>query len=277
MKKLFVIAVALLAMVGCKSKQEDPALTQVVKFNVGRFDISQESFAKAPAAEATPVSPTAAGLTDLWVFEGTELLAHQTSKDENFGSPEIELTYGQHAITFVGSAVESQAFTEGVWSGKDAKDCFGYVHNVKVTSTTGEQNVVLTRCYYAVQWVSEDKVPTNAASVEVTVSNYRKTLLSGLNGGEIVSKKIDAGLSKYIGSVLTVSAYGFTAAYGTEEIVHTTYTIKDANKNVIYQHEKDVPILSGRATIIKGNMFGTPASAAINVNNADLTKYEIKL
>lgn len=275
MKKVLLILLAAVALVGCNGGKDEPMATRRVVMRVQGLEVLTQPMA-APLRKAD-ATPTDAGLTDLWLFEGTELLAHQTSADADFGSPELELTYGQHSITIIGSSTTDQSFTNGVWAGKDPKDCFGAVHNVNVTSTTGEQAVVLTRCYYALQWQSEDKVPANAATVEVTVGNYRKTLLGGLAGGEVVAKNINASVASYIGKTVTVSAYGFAAAYGTEETIHTTYTIKDASKNVIHKHEKDVPVLSGRATIIKGSMFGTPASAAVMVDNKALTNYEVSL
>lgn len=273
MKKIFHAMFIVLALVGCKSKDEVQPEKKVT-FHIEQLSVSQAALAPARKADATP---TDAGLTDLWLFEGSTLLAHQQSTDADFGSPELELTFGQHTITIIGSGTTNQTFTNGVWSGNDPKDCFGCVHNVNVTSTTGEQAVVLTRCYYGLQWASEDKVPANAKTIEVTVGNYRKTLMAGLNGGETSNKTINASVTSYIGKTLTVSAYGFNAAYGTEEQVHTTYTIKDADGNVIVYHEKDVPVLSGRATIIKGNMFGGAASASVMVDNTALTNYEVSL
>lgn len=273
MKKVIYAMCIALALIGCE-KKDDVQSSKRVTFRVDQLTVGHSNLAPARKADATP---TDAGLTDLWLFEGSELLAHQTSADADFGSPELELTFGQHNITVIGSSTANQAFTDGVWAGKDPKDCFGAVHNVNVTSTTGEQAVVLTRCYYGLQWMSEDVVPANAAKVEVTISNYRKTLLAGLAGGASDTRTISASVASYIGKTVTVSAYGFAAAYGTEEQIHTTYTIKDAGGNVIVYHEKDVPVLSGRATIIKGNMFGSAASASVMVDNTALTNYEVSL
>lgn len=278
MKKILFIMLTAVAMVGCKSDEPSSPTSGKIKFNVLGLDVLQERFdAPKRVVNDDPFTPTQAGLTELWLFEGTTLLAHQQSGDANFGSPELELTFGQHAITIIGSGTTNQTFSDGTWSGKDPKDCFGAVHNVNVTSTTGEQAVVLTRCYYGLQWMSEDVVPANAAKVEVTVSNYRKTLLASLAGGASDTRTISASVASYIGKTVTVSAYGFTEVYSTEEQVHTTYTIKDADGNVIVHHEKDVPVLSGRATIIKGNMFGGAASASVMVDNTALTNYEVSL
>lgn len=270
----------------------DATNTKLVTFAVDVLSIDRDStftdssphqsaaayHAIADAAD-TPadISLEQASMTDLWVFEGSTLLAHQHTGDADFGTPSVDLSYGSHTITFVASSQSGQTFTSGTWHADKANDCFGSVESVDVSSSTSAQAVILMRCTYGLKWQSTDLVPTGTKTLRLSVSPMRESLTDGLHATDGYTRTYTYDVTSYVGRVISVTVYGLPEYYGVEDAVTTTIEFLSATDAVLYTHTRTVPVLTNRRTIITGELFNGSASAAVRVNSQWLTDYETNL
>lgn len=262
------------------SEPSDPT-SSVVTFYVDLLAIDRDSTFNSPSRihQASPadISLEQANMTDLWVFEGTTLLAHQHTGDADFGSPSVELSYGHHTITFIASNQSGQSFTSGTWHADKAADCFGSVEYVDVSSATSAQAVILMRCSYGLKWQSTDIVPSGTKTLRLSVSPMRESLTDGLHATNGYTRTYTYDVSSYIGRVVSVTVYGLPEYYGVEDNITTTIEFLSATDAVLYSHTRTVPVLSNRRTIITGALFNGSASAAIRINSNWLSDYETSL
>lgn len=218
-----------------------------------------------------------ANMSDLWVFEGTTLLAHQHTGDRNFGSPQVELSYGHHTITFVASPQPDQTFTAGVWSAPKAIDCFGYVADIDVSAPNSSEPIVLNRISYGLKWQSTDLVPTTATTLRLHVSPMYESLSAGLIGTNGYERIYTYDITSYHMRPISVTIYGLPEHYATEGNISTTIEFLDASDNILFTHTTTVPVLSNRRTIITAPLFNSSASSSIRINSQWLTDYETTL
>ena len=119
MKKLFLCAAIAVSLLACKSKDEPENLQkQQVTFKVAAFEQTQEPMSSPRKAPQATILDDEGGtaLTDLYVFDGTTQLAHQTNDDQNFGTVTLDLTHGNHNLSFIctrstGISVENGVMT----------------------------------------------------------------------------------------------------------------------------------------------------------------------
>lgn len=264
MRKLFVIAAALLALVGCKSKSEPTAETVLVKFNVYGFEVTQEPIdgpSKAPAADE-PVVPT-----NLVVFEGTETtpLYSGTSFE-----PEIKLTAGKHTLTFIATGQSGVTYNEGVWTANKNFNTYGAVVEIDTKDISGTQNIEVNRVNYECGWISDDVVPGDGYTADVTFTSYSTSLLAGLTAGETITKSFtNSTLTK--GKTVRLYIASFCGSYNVAETIHTTITIYKNGVQFV-KYEKDVEVLSNRRTFIKGKFFGDNSPMSVSYNAEWLTE-----
>jgi len=275
MKKFSLFVLALLCLVGCNEPVDEVVN---VPFHVTNLSVLVDTTPGVRDGLAPMrVESLSDDITELWVLEGTTTLAHQTSVDANFGSPVIQLTGGQHSLTFIGSKKDGQSVSNGVWSANSASETYGYVYALNVVSGMDVQDVTLGRVNYQVVWSSTDVVPTAASTVEITISNHRSSLLAGLSGGSVNSEyKFVADISGKVGVTTYISVSGFCGVLATEEDVTSTFTVKDSGGNVLHQHSKTVPVLSNRKTVITGALFGSTKSS-VSVSKEWLDDEEVAL
>lgn len=289
-KYALLITIALLSF-SCRHAN-DATNTKFVTFAVDVLSIDRDStftdssphqsaaayHAVADAAD-TPADITLeqANMTDLWVFEGSTLLAHQHTGDADFGTPSVELSYGSHTITFVASSQSGQTFTSGTWHADKANDCFGSVESVDVSSSTSAQAVILMRCTYGLKWQSTDLVPTGTKTLRLSVSPMRESVQAGLHAVDGYERVYEYNVSSYVGRVVSVTVYGLPEQYGVEDNVTTTIEFLSSTDAVLFTHTTTVPVLSNRRTIITAPLFNSSASSAIRINSNWLTDYETSL
>lgn len=281
--KLFILCACSILSFSCRH-ENDPSDTNRVTFSVDILSIDRDStFSEvpshllAPSASPSDISLEQANMTDLWLFEGTTLLAHQHTGDANFGSPQVELSYGSHSITFVASSQSGQTFTSGTWHADKANDCFGSVETVDVSSSTSAQAVILMRCTYGLKWQSTDIVPSGVSKLRLKVSPMRESMQAGLHAVDGYERVYEYNVSSYVGRVVSVTVYGLPAEYGVEENITTTIEFLSSTDAVLYSRTKSVPVLTNRRTIITGALFNGSASSSIRVNSDWLSDYETSL
>lgn len=279
---LFIIIVSLL-LFSCR-QENDPSSAKRVTFSVDVLSVDRDdtfqnenctqSYQHAPSASPADISLEQANMTDLWVFEGTTLLAHQHTGDADFGTPSVELSYGSHTITFVASNQSGQTFTSGTWHADKANDCFGCVADIDVTTSISTEAIVLNRLTYGLKWQSTDLVPTDAKTLRLSVSPMRESLQSNLVAVDGYERVYDYNVTSYVGRVVSVTVYGLPAEFGEEDNITTTISFLDATDAVLFTHTRTVPVLTNRRTIITGALFDGSASAPVRINTQWLDDYE---
>lgn len=273
MRKFMILAAMVVACVGCKTRYD---VSERVRFEVDLLAVERESMSPSRAV-ADDVTLQQASMTDLWVFEGTELLAHQQSSQPGFGSPEVELTYGDHDLTFVASNQSGQTFSAGTWHADKANDCYGTVHHLSVGGGTPTQSVVLGRCSYGLKWQSTDMLPAAVRKLRLRVSPMSESLTQGLQATNGYEREWTYDVSSRVGTVISVTVYGLPEQYNTECNISTTIEWLGTNDAVLYTHTKQVPVKSNRMTIISGAMFTTAADASVRINSDWEEPYEENL
>lgn len=271
----------LLTLLSFSCRHENaPSDTNVVTFYVDALSIDRDSTitqSRMQSSSPTDITLSQANMTDLWVFEGSTLLAHQTATDPDFGAPSISLSYGSHSITFVASNQSGQSFTSGTWHADKANDCFGSVESVNVSTSTSAQSVILMRCSYGLKWQSTDLVPASVRTLRLSVSPMYESLTDGLHATDGYTRTYTYDVSSYIGRVVGVTVYGLPAEFGVENNITTTIDFLDASSSVLFTHTTTVPVISNRRTIITAPLFNSSSNSAIRINSNWLTDYETSL
>lgn len=272
--KRFLLAAMVVACVGCKARYDS---TERVAFDVTSMDFAplSEGLAPSRAAQSGNISLSQASMTDLFVWEGSTLLSHQVSTDADFGTPVVELTHGEHDITFVASNQSGQSWSAGVWHADKANDCYGTVHHLSVGGGTPTQSVVLGRCSYGLKWQSTDIVPTGVRTLRLKVSPMSESLTQGLTATNGYEREWTYDVSSRVGTVISVTVYGLPEQYNTECNISTTIEWLGATDNVLYTHTKQVPVKSNRMTRITGTMFASTQQSMIQINNDWDDEYDV--
>jgi len=279
---------ALLAIVGCKSTSEDVTLQveendkevikENVRFMVGGLEVKATSMDGVNIPMRRVSEPKDIGVTEIWVIEDGEVLAHQVSTDEDFGSPELILSLGKHTLTFIGSGKTGQKFVDGIWSADKISDTYGKVYELDVQQGIGVQQLVLVHANYAIWWYSDDFIVGTAKYFDIIIKGHHYTLTEGLNGGSATQEYKFSGsfTDDMVGHRLNITVSGFCAEYGVEETVECKLFIKNKNGNELYKYEVDVPVVSHRRSVITGRMFGSTGTGIIVDENWP-DDYEIEL
>lgn len=259
--------------------ENDPSNSQKVMFAVDILDVEREDMSpeRMPSSSPSDITLEQANMTDLWLIEDGVLLAHQVSTDPTFGSPQVELSYGTHTLTFIASPQSGQQVVDGIWSADKANDAFGCVVHVDVTGTTPAQAVILNRCSYGLRWQSTDLVPAEVKKLRLTITPHRTAMADGLAACGDHTETWNYDVSSRAGTTISVTVYGLPAQYGIEDNITTTIEWLSATDVVLFTHTRTVPVLSNRRTIISGALFNGSAHAAVRVSSQWLEDYETNL
>lgn len=226
-KNLFFAAIAAMCFASCSHDEPVATLTATVNapdsmhtkavcFAVsGDFQISTVPMTRAMTADGK-------SMTDLWVLDYSEgnLLQtiHQTSEDADFGTPTINLDYGDHTIYFVasrGSSATIDTDAKTLTFGR-VSDTFWQSLALTVTSTTdASRTVTLSRIVTKLTTVITDAIPEGAATFNLTPEawHYGIDYTTGLPISSTASKSITINIpSSEIGVTNEhLSIFGFSS------------------------------------------------------------------
>ena len=268
MKKLFFLCALAALLIGCKG-QNDPEQVQSVQFKVSTFTQTTEQM---NAPRKAPILDDEGGyaLTDLFVFDCTTQLAHQTSDAQDFGTVVLNLTHGNHNLSFILTRSTGIEVENGVMTFGSVRSTFGKLLALNVTASTGAQDLTLDRISGQLQLTINDAFPTTANEIEFVVnprySQLNVTNLQGVNGDEwsqrvsCTAKQGQSGVSYTFNHICP----SLTAEYTAD----VTINIYNAGGSVIYTVTiDDVRFASNTKTLLSGNLFTTP-SASVGVNTS---------
>jgi hypothetical protein len=273
MKKQLITLCAALALIltGCKSGENDPEAKQKVVFKVATFEQTQEPM-NAPGVRRSPILDDEGGsaLTDIYAFDGTTLLAHQTNDQEDFGTIALELTHGNHDLSFVATRSSGLSYNAGVLSCTSLRSTFGKLLSLNVSSSTPTQNLALDRLNGQLYITINDAFPSNAAEIAFTLNPRYEQLnvatICGTNGSE---KTVRTGCTSKVGKSGEQYNIAFLAPSLDEEFTSdVTITVYNAGGDAIYNVLiEDVRMAANTKTMLSGNLFTTP-SASVTVNTS---------
>ena len=265
MKKfLFFCALAAL-MIGCKGKNEPEQ--QQVTFRVTNFTSTTETMNAPRKAPASLVDGDDGALTDIYLFDGTTQLAHQTSSQEDFGTISVMLTTGSHTLHFIATRSTGITYSEGIFACSSLKNTFGKTVNLNV-SGSGDNNVTLDRLTGKFVITINDAIPQGANSLRIQLGErYTSLDIATLYGVNATSFDQPVSLSGKSGQ----TGYGITLfmlapdANGYE----TTFTLTATNTSsqIIGQATGTITIAQNTKTLLSGNLF-TGTRSFISLNSA---------
>lgn len=266
MKKILFAIVATTMLVGCVNDNEPEENNfKRVKIAVGGdMDFVQ-----------TRLAANDKEMTDLWVFDyiGTELMqtVHQTPSDENWGSPEMMLAYGDHTLYFVASRGSQPTVTGTVIKWGGPSDTFW---NEK-TATVGKDSpanlaVTLQRVSTRLRVKLKDFIPTEMASVTIAADTWYnsidfKTGMTKESYAESRQISIPEEYKETTGQ-LTISLFGLSDS--GEWVTNVTLTAKDNDGKVIGTATiEDVPFDRNRTSDYTGYLFGKDNTVDVTLDD----------
>lgn len=270
MKKILLFAAVLFAFVACK--KDEPKQMQQVTFHVTAFEQTQEPMGSPRRAPQATILDDEGGvaLTDLYVFDGTTQLAHQVYEDDHdaFGTVTLDLTHGNHNLSFVATRSTGLSYSAGVLSASSLRSTFGKLLSLNVSGNTPAQNLTLNRVSGLLYVTINDAFPATANQIEFSMVNRYTSLnvatLCGVNGDEWSQKVSCTGK---VGQSGVQYSFNFLAPSLDEEYTSdVTIRIYNSSNAVIYSVTiEDVRFAANTKTMLSGNLFTSP-SASITVN-----------
>lgn len=267
-QSILLCAISALMLVSCK--QESPKPVQAVTFRVSSFDQSTEPMNSPRKAPQSTILDDEGGvaLTDLYVFDGTTQLAHQTNDDPAFGTVTLNLSHGNHSLSFVCTRSTGLSYSEGVLSASSLRSTFGKTLALNVSASTPAQDLTLERLTGLVSVTINDEFPATANQIEF-IMNPRYTSLDiatlcGVSGSEFRQK---VSCTSKVGQSGVQYSFNILAPSLDEEFTaDVTINIYNSASAVIYSVTiDDVRMAANTKTLISGNLFTSP-SASVTVN-----------
>lgn len=257
------------------SKKDEPKQSKLITFKVTAFEQTagpMGSPRKAPQSTILDDDEGGVALTDLYVFDGTTQLAHQVYADDNdaFGTVTLDLTHGNHNLSFVATRSTGLAYSAGVLSATSLRSTFGKTLALNVTSSTAAQNLQLDRLNGVLYITINDAFPATANQIEFSMANRYTSLnvanLCGTNGDEW-SQKVSC--TSKVGQTGVQYNFNFLAPSLDEEYTSDVMIrVYNSSDVVIYSVTiEDVRFAANTKTMLSGNLFTSP-SASITVNTS---------
>lgn len=267
MKKVLILSAFVALLSACQDKNE-PAQIQAVQFKVKAFEQVTQPM-QAPRATILDDEEGTA-LTDLFIFDGTSQVAHQTSEDTNFGTVTLNLTHGNHNLSFILTRSTGITVSEGVMTFGSVRSTFGKLYALNVSGSTGAQDLTLDRISGKLVITINDEFPATANQIEFIVNpRYMKLDVTNLHGvdAEEFSQKVSC--TSKVG--MTGVQYNFNTicpSLTDETTADVTINIYNSSGSVIYSVTiDDVRLAANTKTMLSGNLFTAPV-ASVGVNHS---------
>ena len=290
MKKIFSAAIAALCLSACSTDDPDngrvnvslnaepPSEPVTITFQCRGFDLSTSAFTRAELKADGKV------MTDLWVLDymnGTlaQSVIHQTSDQEDFGTPTINLAVGSHHVYFIASrgqdaTIDTDAHT--ITFGK-VRDTFYMDYEINVTATSnGSRSVTLERIVTKFTAVITDAIPEGAATFNMTPSQwyYGWDYVAGTPATATTSQAITINIPESeIGKTdELLSIFGFSS--DTEWTTDIALDCKTSTGSILGTATiTDAPMKQNRITTFTGPLFSTNGLTTVALSTSWQTEY----
>lgn len=215
-------------------------------------------------------------MSDLWVMDYVDgalvQIVHQVAADEDFGTPTLSLSIGEHELYFVctagGEPTVAEAMHKITWA--IPRDTFWKKLTKTISSNTAAtQTVALERVTTRLTVKIEDAIPAGTTKIEIqpTTWYYGLDWLTG-NGTDAKSQPFTINIpSNYAGRTNTkLAVYGMAQA--TEFNTDVSITAKDGTDNILATETiTDAPMKKNRSTDYSGTLFVAGTSMTIGLND----------
>ena len=264
MKKFLSICALAALLIGCKGNDE-PNQQQVV-FRVTNFTSTTEPM-DAPRRAPQSLIDDGDALTDLYLFDGTTQLIHQTSDQEDFGTITVLLTTGNHTLHFVATRSTGLSYEGGILACTSLKNTFGKTVQLNVAGG-GDQNVTLDRITGKLVITINDEIPTGASNLRIQIGDrYTSLDVATLYGVNASAFDQSVSLTSKVGQ----TGYQITLFMLSPDVdgYETTFTLTATNTSsqIIGQATGTITIAPNTKTLLSGNLF-TGTSSFISLNSA---------
>lgn len=258
----------MLTIIACNN-QNTPEPTQEVTFNISAFQQSAP-MGIAPKQNTTILDDVdGTALTDLYIFDGSTQLAHQTSDQEDFGTITLTLTHGSHNLSFVCTRSSDISVADGTMTMGSVKPTFGKLLTLNVTNQTPAQDLTLQRLTGQLIITIQDAFPSTAKEIEFVInprySALDVTTLCAINGEEI-SQRVSC--TSKVGKTDQQFTMNLLAPTLTDEYqADVTINVYGDGGTVLYSVlVEDVRLAANTKTLLSGKLFTAP-SASVSVDH----------
>ena len=253
----------------------DTTMTEhvTITFNCRGFDFSTEPFAGTRSLEADGKA-----MTDLWVLDypngqtAPTIQIHQTSSDEDFGSPTLNLSVGSHHVYFIasrgqGATLDTESHT---LTFSRVLDTFYKDYTIDVTGTSnGSRTVTLDRCVTKLTAVITDEIPTGAATFNITPTawHYGIDYVSGNPTAATASQTITINIPASEIGVTNESLNIFSFSAADEWTTDIALDCKTSGGDILGTATiAAAPFQRNRITIYEGPLFSTEGLTAVSLS-----------
>ena len=290
MKKIFSAAIAALCLSACSTDDpeegrvnvsinaEPPSEPVTITFQCRGFDLSTSAFTRAELKADGKV------MTDLWVLDyvGGSLAQpaiHQTSDQEDFGTPTLNLAVGSHHVYFIASRgktptlnTDAGTITFGTVSDTFYKDLLLDV----TASSNGSRSVTLERIVTKFTAIITDAIPEGASTFNITPAQwyYAWDYVSGSPTAATASQTITINIpASEIGNTNeSLNIFCFSAA--DEWTTDVALNCKTAGGDILGTATiTDVPLKQNRITIFSGPLFSANGLTTVSLSTDWQTDY----
>ena len=272
MKNSFFAALAVAAsLTACDNNAPMDAPTVPVRFFVqGDFSIANTPFTRSLTADGKD-------MTDVWVLDYVDgalvQQLHQTSEDDDFGTPTLSLSVGSHHIYFIASRGQGATLntTDHTLTFTKVSDTFWKDYEINITAGTSNESrtVSLDRVVTKLKLVFSDAIPAGATTFNITPATwyYGINYTTGEPISATPSQPITVNIpSSEIGVIgETVSIFGFSSA--TEWTTNIAINCKAANNDVLGSATiAAAPFVRNRVSEYTGPLFGDSGAMTLSLN-----------
>lgn len=275
MKKILLALAVAMMMTACE-REHDELADADIEINIPTDSMQNHAtinFVCSPYSMRAMTRATLSelSLTDLWVFDyvggAMKSTTHQSSSDATFGSPSLDLEYGSHTLYFVASRGADPSVSGQVITWSSVRDTFWASLSLDVEPMTAtSQSVALSRVVARLRIAVTDAVPTGAAKLNVTPSQWYLGL-DYTTGEPSLPSSPSLGVSipsSYIGTTsLNASFYTVsTAAMWQTDVAVAITSANDAVLGSVLL--PDVPFQRNHVTNYQGSVMSSGRSVTVN-------------
>lgn len=236
-----------------------------ITLNTRTLSVDKEDMTRATLADESQ--------SDLWVYDGTTLLTHQTSTDTDFGQPTLNLTYGTHNLRVVSTRIANAAISaDGILTGDSPRQTFANTLSLEVTpSTAATQTIELQRQTYQLTVMADDTWPSDYGKLEVTIdpdyTSLNTQTFTGIAATSTYTRSVTPPSTWSGKTGCNVAFHGFTPSTAEYTTTITITLYKADNQTVLQQHTvSDVPLQRNYKTTIHGALFVKEPKLSISLS-----------
>lgn len=287
MKKMFIMALAAAILCGCEKEimSESTATPDGITVSDGspvgktkKFTFTLKGDFSSEWKTRGYLSADGKDLTDVWVLdymdgELVQQLHQGDNTSENFGKPQMTLSYGSHHIYFVASRGTEPALntTNATITWSSVRDTFWKDYEVNVVSTSnGNRALTLDRVVTKLVLSFTDAISANAKTIEFTPAtwyyglNYQTGEPTTATVSQTNVMTIPDGYAGRDDVSLSYFSFSPSSEWSTDVIIQS----KDQNGNVIGQGVlSDVPMKRNRRTEYSGPLFSAGGEMVLTLND----------